>query len=449
MTTLRNITELLLPVPETELKPLLTRFQEQLCKFFQLPASLLYIADSMDSTHFHYEAAAGFAQEPSPKEFREGEGFLGQAVKEKRPLPQSLTEELLHGSPLSALVEVERVTLFAIPLIYQNHVEGLWILASDNPNLLDTLQSSEAQEFLYQTAVYLQSVRARRSVQSLLEQSQLQNQELISREEELRQNLEELWVTQEEMRRAQKLLEERTHWQAVYTELKTLLENVATSTELHPITQQFAEKLGRHLGVQAVDVEVLTPDGPESVAHWSAADSSPFPEGWRFSAALPEASEQFTLLPFSASELHLSPEPESWLLVPGYFSGELLGFLLIGGTPEILTPTEVRAKFYQDTAQAFVNTYRRTLRVNRIAKDFYTAMGQASKAKVSTASRASLKTGNLPWLSEIPAAHQAEYVESLRKTAEEGQIYWIPPMETGAREMVTLTTDQLFRIVWP
>lgn len=214
-------------------------------------------------------------------------------------------------------------------------MEGLWVLAGDSPTLLDTLQSPEWQELLYKTATYLQSVRARRSIQALLEQSQLQNQELISREEELRQNLEELSVTQEEMRRTQKLLEERAYWQNVLNDLAGLLfQNIASLPVFRSLSRIFVAQLAKHLEARALALVHWEGEKGQTLVSW-ASKKSPIalPETWTLPPDLIQTlSRQNKEIVVPASEIGLSGEHVDCIVSPYLTPKRLEGLLLVIGS---------------------------------------------------------------------------------------------------------------------
>lgn len=448
---LTELADLLLPVPEEELSSLLSRVQSRLCAELKAPASLLYIADATDSEHFRFEAGAGEAQDPVPREFRTGEGFLGQAVKEKRVLLQRVSTGLLGEAPLSALLTSEEVSLIAIPLIYQDQVEGLWVLASEDPNLPDTLQTAEWQDFLYKTATYLQSVCARRSIQALLEQSQLQNQELISREEELRQNLEELSVTQEEMRRTQKLLEERAYWQTVYNDLvNILLQNIASRSVFQSLSRVFTAQLAKHLDAKALIFLHWEDPIWKPLASWSSKKSPvQWPETWQFPpAVLQTLSKKNNETTVPAAEISLSPEAGDCILVPYLSPKRVEGLLLIVGSEASTISPDTRSKFLHDVTVAFFSSYERIQKLTEYLQGLLNRIAEASQAQVTLGTRAAAEKGELPWLDTIPILHRPPYVESLQQALKENNDHWIPPEELAAKEFIMFLGDSLMRLKW-
>ncbi len=451
MEPVKEITELLLPVPEEELRILLSRYQEHLCTLLRVPASLLYVADAMEPECFRYEAGAGVQGEPTPVEFRIGEGFLGEAVKEKQPLHQRLARTLLGDASLSALLATEELDLFAIPLMYQGSVEGLWVIASDTPTLLDTLQSPGWQDLLYKTATYLQSVRARRSIQALLEQSQLQNQELISREEELRQNLEELSVTQEEMRRTQKLLEERAYWQTVYNDLSgILLQNIASRSAFQSLSRIFAAQLAKHLDAKALVFLHAEGGAWKPLVSWASKKNSvEWPETWHISPSLLQTlSKRNSELIVSVAEVGLPSESLDCILAPYLSPKRIEGLLIIVGSEALTISPDTRSKFLHDITVAFFSSYERLQKLTDYLQSLLTRIAEVSRAQVSLGSRAEAEKGELPWLDSIPILHRSPYLKSLQNALQENKDLWTPPEELAAGEFVMLLGDTLLRLKW-
>lgn len=445
----QELEEFLVPVFEEELPFLWQRLLAHLSRLLQAPASLLYIADPAGYTHFRYEAGVGLAHSPQPTAFACGEGFLGQAVYEKALLVQTFPAAVLGASWLSALVEVEEVTLVAIPLLYQGQVEGLWVIASTTAEVPSFLKQSDWKAFLEKWAAYLHSLRSRRYIQALLEQTQVQNQELLTREEELRQNLEELAVTQEEMRRAQQLLAERARWQEFAIDLFTIMAGSAVPARFDSVARIFLAQLGQYVGAQACAALLPTEESATLLYAWKPrkVEFEP-PARWPLSAhLLTTMASQRACTTATPREVGLEAGPAHWVLAP-YFTPKGLGGLLAVGFVEIAPLEPEAARAYSWLAIAFFSAYERIK--TQIAQ--YTQLIQV----IAQLTGASLQEVNfsgfpaqLPW--SPPEADQVAYWESLQKALENREAFWVPPPKLSpVRELVVLGGKETgLRLTWP
>jgi len=122
-------------------------------------------------------------------EFKLGEGIVGQAALEKKPiLITNVPSDYITVN--SGLGEAVPSYLIVVPLVYRDVVEGVIELGSFQ-EITDI-----HIEFLNQTAegiaIAFNSARSRAKIRQLLEESQAQQEELQAQQEELRQTNEEL-----------------------------------------------------------------------------------------------------------------------------------------------------------------------------------------------------------------------------------------------------------------
>ncbi len=131
-------------------------------------------------------------------------GLLGQTYLEKEyiyliDIPKDyirITSGLGDANPRSLII---------LPLLINNHVEGLFEIASFNTSFekheIDfLLKASEV------TALFVQNNKITEKTNFLLENSQQQSEDLRAQEEEMRQNLEELSAIQDEMKAKENVL---------------------------------------------------------------------------------------------------------------------------------------------------------------------------------------------------------------------------------------------------
>ncbi|MEN2992862.1 MAG: hypothetical protein ABDH91_04835 [Bacteroidia bacterium] len=449
MSALKALEQLLVPVPEAEVGPLLERYQSFLCRELQALGSILYIAEADESNPtFRFEAGAGLAEPPTPERFRKGEGWLGQASTEKQPVTFRLPLAQLLKPSLSAIVEANEVYLTAVPLFFQDQLQALWIVLSEKPDLESILGQPEWREVLYKWSAYLQSLRARRYIQALLEQAQLQNQELITREEELRQNLEELAATQEEMRRTQALLARQAELQSFVIDTFTLL-STANVFRFYSVSRIFLAQLSQYLEVQAAVVLSPRLDSWQVLAAWKSRKySEELPKEWPIAPEILQAlNEARTCVARPASEVGPSSLIGEWVLVP-YFTPKGIGGLLALAYPQPVALDEDLKRALLHIATAYFSSYERTKTSAQEIKRWLTQMAHVSGASIQEAAIEGLGSGELPWLSEIPLVQREAYLASLNEALQQKATFWQPPAEIASREIGFFLLDELVRLRW-
>jgi methyl-accepting chemotaxis protein len=130
-----------------------------------------------------------------------GQGLVGQCylererifMKEVPPTYINITSGLGDATPKCILI---------VPLIQEEHVEGIIELASFN--VLEEHEIQFVEKLAESLASYVASNRINMKTKELLERFQQQSEELRAQEEEMRQNMEEMQATQEEIHRKEK-----------------------------------------------------------------------------------------------------------------------------------------------------------------------------------------------------------------------------------------------------
>lgn len=164
------------------------------------------LTKAIRGTFFLYEmeedilrALAGYAcavEEISRRQFKPGEGFVGQAYHMKKRI---VLDELEPGSVkihFSAGM-LDARCLLALPLVFNGKVQGvieLIFMAKPQEKFMELLD-----RLSFNLGTMLHIVQNNMRTQQLLEESMKQAEYLQQSEEELRQNMEELTATQEAM----------------------------------------------------------------------------------------------------------------------------------------------------------------------------------------------------------------------------------------------------------
>lgn len=435
---MKELSMYLIPVEEEQFRPLQTQLLQRLCQVHRLPAAILYLSDAEEGSRFQYEASSGLSADPTPQVFRPGEGLLGQAALEKRLLTERILAHRLLSPTLSPLVELDAVFLHAIPLLYQDQVQALLVLVAGEST--DTLMESlDWREFLSEWGAYLQSVRSRRYIQTLLEKTQIQNQELATREEELRQNLEELSVTQEEMRRTQELLTERSRWQELVIDLFALTASV-TAFEGSGLMRIFLAQASRFMEAQGGLALWKDPDKDtyRLVTQWvSKSQSALWPESWSFQESFLERLEKERKAVSAVSQEILSegePALSGWFVAP-YFEAQGLRGLLLFGFLEVQPLRPEVESALRSLAIAFFSAIERSHKA--FSRDFPAFAGAIAKivgGQVTFLPTEAVQKGDIPWLQEVPLVQREAYLSALQTALTKGGL-WHPPADIPVREV--------------
>lgn len=134
-----------------------------------------------------------------------GEGLIGEVAFEKATkyfthIPQNyikITSGLGNATPTNLVI---------VPCIYDNELLGIFEIASFKN--IENYQIEFLEQAAIDIAAFLQKIKTEQTTNELLRKTQVQATELVEKEEEMRQNLEELKATQEIMKiREEELLE--------------------------------------------------------------------------------------------------------------------------------------------------------------------------------------------------------------------------------------------------
>lgn len=181
----------------------------------------LYIFDRTQDI-LKMTAYFGFPEQQKGKEYKPGEGLVGQTfIDKKRKHIKNLPTNYFHIS--SATGEILPSSILIEPLIFQDEVWGILELAAIHP--IDESKLNFLTNINESISINVASSLSRLRMRNLLNKTQSQanelqvqqeelrvaNEELTEQTQELTQNEKKLQVQQEELRVANEELEERTH----------------------------------------------------------------------------------------------------------------------------------------------------------------------------------------------------------------------------------------------
>ena len=215
----------------------------------------LYILNDEDDQHKYLELISLYAfntKKYEQQKLRLGEGLVGQAYLEKDTIHLSeIPQDYIRIT--SGLGESNPKAILVVPLKVDLEVYGLVELASFKPyQPHEIIFVEKLGENLAST---LASVKTNQRNRKLLEESKMAAESMHAQEEEMRQNMEELTATQEEMGRKEKdyllkiaQLEEKLKEPSTDNDWKLAAEmekSLQISLEALKITQEELSRRGR------------------------------------------------------------------------------------------------------------------------------------------------------------------------------------------------------------
>ena len=218
LTTLNNTMQ-----GEQDIPTLSDNVITQLCEYLGALVGALYVRED---DHLKLVGTYAYVRRKNlANEFKIGEGLVGQAALEKKPIVVSQVPED-YVAVTSGLGEHSPRAIMVCPFVHEGEVKGVIELGTLE-NLSDT-----ALEFVGSSmnniAIAFNTAYARTRMNTLLQQSQEQTEELRAQEEELRVTNEELQSQTETLRQSEAKLQEQ---QAALEASNAELEEKASALE--------------------------------------------------------------------------------------------------------------------------------------------------------------------------------------------------------------------------
>ncbi len=172
----------------------------ELVEFIGANSGAIYLINNEDNEEQLLKFFGGFAPDINQikSSFKIGEGYVGTCYKEGNTMVLNEIQESFL-KVYSGLGEASPGHIVFVPLKQDENKMGVIEIASFKK--LEDYKIRFLEKLSENVASALAINQANEKMQSLLEQSKVQEKELQTREEELRQNLEEMHATQEDLNR--------------------------------------------------------------------------------------------------------------------------------------------------------------------------------------------------------------------------------------------------------
>lgn len=161
--------------------------------------AVFYVKDINTRNDERFHLISTFAlqdQQSLKKTIQLGEGLIGQAIIEKRPIVLSdVPSDYLRIS--SGLGETTPVEVVILPIMFEGEVNAVLEIASLKS--ISNMHHAFLEELVSNLGIVLESVMGRIQLTSLLEESQTLMEEIQAQSEELQNQQEELKATNEEL----------------------------------------------------------------------------------------------------------------------------------------------------------------------------------------------------------------------------------------------------------
>ena len=191
----------------------------------------VFLLDDENNDDIKLELTASYAynKERSNQKFLVGEGYIGTCFKEKKVIELEHPEKE-YTSVRSGLGEDFPKYLIFIPIKMDETIEGVIEVASFKK--LKGYRVSFVQKMAETLTSIISTEKATQRMLKIVEQSKLQSEELLTKEEVLRQNLEEMSATQEDaMRREDDLIKQAEEFATNETLLQDELEKIKSENQ--------------------------------------------------------------------------------------------------------------------------------------------------------------------------------------------------------------------------
>jgi CheY-like chemotaxis protein/putative methionine-R-sulfoxide reductase with GAF domain len=219
---------------EQDIPALANSVIQQLCHYLQAQIGALYVTE--DNT-LNLVGSYAYASKNPTRQFKFGEGLVGQAALEKQPIiVADVPDDYI--TVRSGLGETGPRHIMVLPFVYEGRVVGvaeMGTLAEFSPAQIDFVQTA-----MTNIAIAFTTAQARARIDELLAESQQQAEELQTQGEELRVMNEELEAQTESLRASEaKLKEKQAALDRQNRELKVAQQELEKKAEELALTSKY------------------------------------------------------------------------------------------------------------------------------------------------------------------------------------------------------------------
>jgi two-component system, chemotaxis family, sensor kinase CheA len=257
-----------------ELETLSQTFLSKVAPLMEASHALFYGKDNGNNEHQFKLFASYAGNNDNPTSFSLGEGLIGQAALEKRPI--ILTDVPSNDLRIkSGLVDARPMSIYVLPVIFEEDVKAIIEMASFKP--FHANQQLFIEELVTGLGIILESVMGRLQLAKILEETQVLMEEVQAQSEELQGQQEELRVVNEELeeqtqalRNSEEILQtQQEELEQTNSELEEKAEILEEQNKMFELTNREVEKARAELEEKAKQLAVSSKYKSEFLANMS------------------------------------------------------------------------------------------------------------------------------------------------------------------------------------
>jgi signal transduction histidine kinase/CheY-like chemotaxis protein len=202
-----------------------------LATYIEAQVGLFYLLkDDQPQASVKLLASYAYIATDRPTEFLVGEGLVGEAARIQKTISITQRPEECHSIIRSGLADALPYHIFIIPFFYEDTLKGIIEIGSHEA--LTDIQREFLEQVMPSIGIAVNMTESRSRLQTLLEQSQLQTEELQRQSEELQTQQEEMQQINETLQTQREELEQKQiELQHHNEELQSQSEELQTQQE--------------------------------------------------------------------------------------------------------------------------------------------------------------------------------------------------------------------------
>jgi signal transduction histidine kinase/DNA-binding response OmpR family regulator/methyl-accepting chemotaxis protein len=232
--------------------------------YTEAQVGLFYLLKSQSKQPPSLQIIASYAYTTNdniPTQFLLGEGLVGQAALEKKPIFRTHTVEEHTAIIQSGLTKTVPHQVLIMPFLYEDTVKGVIEIGFSKE--CPDKQKFFVEQIVSGIGIAINTAQSRTKMQELLEQSQqqseelqVQSEELKAQQEEMQQVNEELQSQREELQHKQEALQQQNEeLQSQAEEMQSQSEELQTQQEELKQTNEALEERTKELEGQKADIQ--------------------------------------------------------------------------------------------------------------------------------------------------------------------------------------------------